>query len=112
MTRSKADMMTPTFDAFAQMQQTGFKSMMETGTAWAETMGDFSSEVGRFVAQRLADDMQTQASFMACTTPEELQHAHAQFIQRALDQYHIETGKLVEMGNRVIARTAKGTQTE
>lgn len=85
-------------NAITQLQQAGFGSMMGMGTAWIETISDMSAEVAEFVAERIKEDVKTQHEILHCKNVGELQHIQAQFIQKAMDQYQAETGKLLEMG--------------
>ena len=88
------------FNILSQLQNAGFGNMMGMNTAWMETLTDMSAEVASFVAERIKEDTETQHEIMQCKTATDLQHVQAQFIQKAMDQYHEETGKLVEMGTK------------
>lgn len=87
-----------------------FKSLMPTipsvwmGPAWLGNLAHLGSEVASFIAERIQNDMRTQHALMHCKTMAEVQHVQAQFLQKAFDQYHAETGKLVEMTNRMTAQ--------
>ncbi|MGC1506402.1 MAG: phasin family protein [Sulfitobacter sp.] len=83
----------------AQLQDAGFGSMMSMGTAWIEAFSEMSAEVVGFVAERIKEDVKTQQEILHCKNAADLQHIQAQFMQKAMDQYQAETGKLVEMGN-------------
>lgn len=87
--------------AIAQLQGAGFGNMVWLGTAWFETIGDLSAEVLSFVADRVKEDVKVQHQIMHCKNPSELQHVQSQFLQKAIEQYQAETGKLVEMGSKV-----------
>jgi len=87
-------------DAIAQFQEAGFGNMMGMGTAWIEAFSDMSAEVVGFVADRIKEDVKTQHEILHCKDPSELQHIQSQFMQKAMDQYKAETGKLVEMGKK------------
>ncbi len=85
--------------AFAQMAPVAWMSR-----AWIENMSDLGSEITTFVAQRISEDVRTQHAILHCKTLPELQHIQAEFMQRALDDYSAETGKLVKMSNEIIER--------
>ncbi len=87
-------------DAMAQLQEAGFGNMMGMGTAWLEAFSDMSAEVLGFVAERIKEDVKTQHEILHCKDPAELQKIQARFMQRAMDQYKAETGKLVEMSTK------------
>ncbi len=45
-----------------------------------------------------------------CKSPTEMRHVQAGFFQKATDQYHEESGKLVELSARMMARLQSETQ--
>jgi hypothetical protein len=63
-----------------------------------------SAEVAQFVTERIKEDVKTQHEMLQCKKIGELQHIQVQFMQKAMDQYHAETGKLVEMGTNFLAK--------
>ena len=89
--------------AITQLQEAGLGSMMGMGTAWIEAVSDMRAEVAHFVAERIKEDVKTQHEILHCKNVADLQQIQAQFIQKAMDQYQAETGKLVEMGTRAFA---------
>lgn len=90
-------------NAITQLQEAGLGSMMGMGTAWIEAVSDMSAEVAHFVAERIKEDVKTQHEILHCKNVADLQHIQAQFIQKAMDQYQAETGKLVEMSTKAFA---------
>lgn len=93
-------------DVFAQLQESGFGNMMGMSTAMMEAFSDMGAEVVSFVADRIKEDVKTQHEILHCKDVGDLQHIQAQFIQKAVDQYQEETGKLVEMSTKAFAATA------
>lgn len=91
------------FNFFAQMQENAFGKAFGMGSAWIEAMGTMSAEVMHFLADRIKEDVKTQHAMLHCKTLAELHHVQAQFLERAMDQYQEETGKLVELGTSAIA---------
>lgn len=89
----------------ATLQAFGFNAMTDMGVAWVEAVSDMGSEVVTFVADRIKEDVKTQHRMMHCRDMGELQQIQAEFMQKAIDQYRAETGKLVEM-SRDLMRTA------
>ncbi|MFY0691076.1 MAG: phasin family protein [Paracoccaceae bacterium] len=86
-------------DALTELQKAGLGSLSWMGTAWLENMSDLSSEVMSFIADRVKEDVRTQHQILHCNDVSRLQKIQAEFIQRAIDQYTAETGRLVAMGN-------------
>ncbi len=94
----------PALDALTALQKAGFGNMVEMSTTWAETLSDMSAEVLSFMAERIKEDVRTQQEILHCKDVGELQHIQSRFVQKAMDQYQEETGKLVEMGTSAIHR--------
>ncbi|MEO0752128.1 MAG: phasin family protein [Pseudomonadota bacterium] len=88
------------FDTIADLQKAGMGNLMGIGTAWIEAMGAMSAEMAEFVADRIKEDVKTQHEILHCKDVADLQRIQAQFMQKAIDQYQAETGKLVEMGTK------------
>ena len=93
---------------FAQLQDAGLGNLAGMGNAWFETMGDIGAEVMTFMADRIKQDVDTQHKIMHCKSAADLQHIQAEFMQKAMDQYQAETGKLVEMGTKAMTGSATG----
>ena len=91
-------------NAFTQLQEAGLGNLMGLGTTWLEAISDLGAEVAGFIAERIKEDVKTQHEILHCKNVADLQDIQAQFIQRAMDQYHAETGKLVEMSTNAFAK--------
>lgn len=81
----------------AALQDQGLRAMSQFGMAWAEGMSDMGSEVLSFVADRIKEDVATQHKLLHCKNVADFQKVQAEFMQKAIDQYTAETGKLVQM---------------
>ncbi|MFK7837435.1 MAG: phasin family protein [Sulfitobacter sp.] len=88
------------FNAMAHLQEAGMGNLMGMGTAWIEAVSAMTAEVAGFVAERIKEDVKTQHEILHCKNVSDLQHIQAQFMQKAIDQYQAETGRLVEMGTK------------
>lgn len=91
----------------ATLQGFGFNNMTSMGTAWAETLSDMGSEVLSFVADRIQEDVKTQHEILHCSDMTEMQKIQTRFIQKAIDQYTAETGKLIEMSQQLFSPATK-----
>ena len=100
-TSAKAE--TP-IDPLAQLRDAGFGNMLGMGTAWLERLNEMGAEMVSFVADRIKEDVKTQHEILNCRTANELQHVQAKFVQKAMDQYQAETGKLFKMGAKTMSR--------
>lgn len=87
-------------DYLAQFQKSGLGNMVGMNAAWMETLSDMSAEMAGFVADRIKADVATQHEILHCKDLSKLQHIQAKFVQKAIDQYRDETGKLVEIGTK------------
>ncbi|WP_386184763.1 phasin family protein [Sulfitobacter sp. MF3-043] len=91
---------TEPLDTLKQLQEAGFGNMMGMSKAWIESLSDLSAEMASFVAERIKEDVKTQHEILHCKNVGDIQRIQARFIQKAMDQYHDETGKLVEMSTK------------
>ena len=88
--------------AMARMQAADPGSAARMYMAWFEGMGEIGREAAQFVAERIAEDLKTQHAILHCRNSAELMQIQRDFLQRALDQYVAEGGKLVQMGNEIL----------
>lgn len=108
-TKPEADTI-PSADALAQLQQAGFGNLVGMSAAWMEALGEMGSEMLNFVSERIKEDVKTQNEILQCKNAAELQHIQAQFVQRAMDQYHDETGKLIEISTKAFTRATQNEE--
>ena len=94
----------------AALQALGFGNMTSLGVAWIEALGEMGSEVVSFVADRIKEEVKTQHEILHCKDPKELQEIQARFVQKAVDQYSAETGKLVEMSQDLLKGVSEKLQ--
>ena len=95
----------PAAEALEALTRVGFGPMASMSTTWVEAMSKMGSEVMSFVAERIKEDVKTQREILHCKDLKELQSIQARFLQRAIEQYTEETGKLVEMNSNLIEAT-------
>tara|TARA_R110000850_G_scaffold92990_4_gene196940 strand:+ start:1314 stop:1655 length:342 start_codon:yes stop_codon:yes gene_type:complete len=88
----------PMMDLMNAMQAAGFKTMAGAGNDWMETIAEMGSEMMRFTAERIREDVQARHAILNAKDFTEAQHVQAQFFQKAMDDYRAETAKLVEIG--------------
>lgn len=92
----------------AALQSLGLTRLNRFGTAWMEALGEMGSEVMSFVADRIKEDVKTQQQILHCDDLAELRRIQTDFLQKAIDQYTAETGKLVEMSQHVFPGQSGG----
>ena len=91
----------PQPDAFGIQQSA---DMQAAAARMLETLSELGSEVTAFIANRVKDDLQTQHDLLACKTSADFLHVQAQFVQRAINQYTDETGKMVALNASLLNR--------
>ncbi|NND43352.1 MAG: phasin family protein [Silicimonas sp.] len=94
----------------AALQNYGFNAMSGMSVAWVEALSEMGSEVLSFVADRIKEDVRTQHKMLHCNDMGELQEIQSEFVQTAIEQYRVETGKLVEMSRDLVAATGGGNK--
>lgn len=86
--------------------QAALGSMAGLGTFWIEAISDIGAEVAGFIAERIKEDVKTQYAILHCKNAADLQHIQYEFVQKAVEQYQAETGKLLQMGTDAFAAQA------
>ena len=82
------------------------EKMLGMSTAWMGALSDMGAEVMSFVAERIKEDVKTQHKVLHCKNMAELQHVQSEFLQKAMDQYQAETGKLMDMSTKAFNKPA------
>ena len=95
---------------FADLQGSGSDSAARLYIAWMEGLSDLGNEAVQFVAERIAEDVKTQHAILNCKSPAELVAIQRAFLQKALDQYVAEGGKLARMGTEILRSATLGRE--
>ena len=107
MAKSQQTGMANPFAAFMEAQAQAMGRMTAFNTAMTEAMSRYGQEFMGFVQARLAEDAKTQQELMACRDIHELAEIQRRFLERTMQQYTDETGKLVDMGREVFDEAMK-----
>ena len=102
------DVMVSGMKAMTDLQNAGFGSTFWMGTAWLEAMSEVGSEVVKFIAARIQEDVKAQHNILHSNNAAEMQKVQAEFLQKAMEQYTAETGKIVEMSKELFSDAMKG----
>jgi hypothetical protein len=97
------------FDPFA-----AFKPMVPVasmGAVWYNRAADLAREITTFAAERVKQNVEAQHALLQCKSLTQVQHVQAEFLQIALDQYQVETGKVIEIVGRMAADLQVGDKT-
>lgn len=97
-------------DLMTAMQEAGFKSMAGAGTNWLETLADMGSEMVNFTAARVKEDVQTQHNLMHAKGIAEAQKIQAEFFQKAMNDYAVETAKLMDMSKALDPKASENSK--
>ncbi|WP_417673497.1 phasin family protein [Pseudodonghicola sp.] len=84
-------------DIMAQYQKMGLNALTLMGGDLVERLSDMGSEVLDFVTKRVKEDVELQHKLLHCRDLNEMQHLQGEFLQRAINSYTDETGKMFEM---------------
>ncbi|MBD3677790.1 MAG: phasin family protein [Rhodobacteraceae bacterium] len=90
--------------AMSEFQKVGLWPMPAAFAAWCDCMGDMGGELAEFLARRIREDVKFQHSVLHCTNPVVLREMQAEFMQKAIDQYTAETGRIAEMNQEMMER--------
>lgn len=84
-------------DMMTQYQTMGLNTMAAMGGDWMERMSDMGAEMLQFYTQRVQEDVELSHKLLHCKTLAEMHDVQGEFLQRAIDRYTEETGKIIEM---------------
>ncbi|MGO4915514.1 phasin family protein [Pseudogemmobacter sp. W21_MBD1_M6] len=89
-------------EAFAAIQKSGMMPMTWFGAAMAEKMAEINSECAQFIADRIKEDVQTQHRMLHCKDMDQIKTVQTEFLNKAIEQYTAETGKLVQLSQKMM----------
>ncbi|MEL6643859.1 MAG: phasin family protein [Pseudomonadota bacterium] len=101
---------TAALDALTDLQAAGFGTLAAMGSAFAGALNEMGSEAVGFMARRLEHDLETQRRIFACTDLDALRAVQVEFVERSLAQYSDETGRLLEIGDRMVKTAVERSQ--
>ncbi|GAA6201690.1 phasin family protein [Aquicoccus sp. SU-CL01552] len=85
-------------DLTAMYQKMGMNAMAFMGGDWMERMSDMGTEMLEFYTQRVQADVELYHKLLHCKDLKEMHEIQGEFLQRMINRYSEETGKLIEMG--------------
>ena len=97
-----------TMNRFAEFELAWLKPMGNFGIAMADAWADLIAESAAFVAARLKQDARTQHAMLHCRTPRELQEIQSAFVQKAIEDYQDETGRMTTLMESTARTMARG----
>lgn len=94
-------------DLMGQYQKMGMNAMTMMGGDWFERLSDMGAEMLDFYSNRIKEDVELQHKLLHCRDLSEMQKVQGEFLQRALNRYSEEGGKLMEMSSAFWAGVGK-----
>lgn len=64
--------------------------------AAADVLADMGAQWVQFVADRVREDVKTRQAILQCRNAAELAHIQEAFLQKAVDDYTAQTGRMVQ----------------
>ncbi|MEX0311533.1 MAG: phasin family protein [Tateyamaria sp.] len=89
------------FDAVTQWQGAGLGALNWLGASTAKQMHAMGTDWVVFVAERVREDVALQHALLHARSPGDVQRIQMQFLQKAMDQYAAETGRMIERSTRL-----------
>jgi len=102
-TRSAATPAADIAGAMTALQKAGLTALPWFNGRAAEKIGSIGAEFVEFLAERIREDVKTQHQLLQCRDIAEAQRIQQTFLQTAADQYAAQTGRMVELGNELMA---------
>ncbi|MGD9863549.1 MAG: phasin family protein [Pseudodonghicola sp.] len=97
-------------DLMGQYQKMGLNALTLMGGDWMERLSDMGAEMLDFYTNRVKEDVELQHKLLHCRDLKEMQQVQGEFLQRAIDRYTEETGKLIELGSAFWAGIAASAE--
>lgn len=88
-------------DVFTHWQAAGLGALNWFNPTMIEKMNDMGAEWMGFVAERVREDVALQHALLHAKSPATIQQLQLQFLQKAMDQYAAETGKMIDLSARL-----------
>ncbi|MEL6466708.1 MAG: phasin family protein [Pseudomonadota bacterium] len=95
----------PMIDVMTSWQTAGLGALNWFGASTIERMSDMGAEWMSFVAERVREDVALQHAILHAKSPSEVQQVQMAFLQKAMDQYSAETGKMVELSAKLFEQS-------
>ncbi|NNK78168.1 MAG: phasin family protein [Litoreibacter sp.] len=61
------------------------------------------TESGRFIANRLEEELKTQQAFLGCKTPADVMQVQTDHYKTAVEQYSAEANRILELMSRAMS---------
>jgi hypothetical protein len=87
----------------ASVQEETLHTLKDSGAAFFNGLTHLQSEVVDFVAERIRQDVETQAQLLSCRTYEDVRDVQSRFFKTAMEQYAAEATKLMKISTEMLA---------
>jgi hypothetical protein len=92
-------------EAITSAQQETLQNMEAAGAAILEGLTKAQAEISDFVAERIRQDVETQAEMLRCRTLDDVRDLQTRFFETAFDQYAAEASRLMKIGADTMQRS-------
>lgn len=84
--------------ALSGLATAGMEPLASAGLAFVEGWIEASGEIAAFLARRIQSDFDLQREILQCRDPAELVRIQTAFVEKAIEDYRAESGKLAGIG--------------
>ena len=92
-------------EAITSAQQETLHNIDAAGAAMLEGLTKAQTEISDFIAERIRQDVETQAEMLRCRTLDDVRDLQTRFFRTALDQYAAEASRLMKIGADTMQRS-------
>lgn len=90
-------------DLTSMYQKMGMNAMAFMGGDWMERMSDMGAEMLEFYTQRVQEDVELYHKLLHCKDLAAMQEIQGEFLQRMINRYTEETGKIIDMSKTAMS---------
>ncbi len=92
-------------DKLTASQQDAIETATASGAALFDGLGRVQRQIAAFVSDRVRQDMETHRAFLSCRSLEDVQEVQRRFIRSTMEQYAVETTRLMSLGHEIMTRS-------
>lgn len=83
----------------SELATAGMEPLTSVGRAFIEGWVEASVEIAAFLGRRIQSDIDLQRQILQCRDPAELVRIQTAFVEKAVEEYRAETGRLTRIGH-------------
>jgi hypothetical protein len=94
-----------TTEAILSAQQETLHNMGAASAVLLEGLTKVQAEIADFIAERIRQDVETQADMLSCRNLDDVRDLQTRFFRTALDQYAAEVSRLMKISTDTMERS-------